>query len=143
MERRSNNVTPAEILKIMTAEDHFSKWLGLEVNEIGPAYCRLHYKVKQDMLNGFAYVHGGVLFSASDSAFAFACNTHGTVTLALDVSISFTKTAQIGEVLTVEAKELSSGNKTAVYDVRTTNERGELVAIFKGTAYKTSRPHQK
>lgn len=143
MERESNIATPQQILEIMTATDHFSKWMGLQIDEIADAYCRLHYTVKEEMLNGFAYVHGGVLFAASDSAFAFACNTHGTVTLALDVSISFTKTARVGEVLTVEAKELSSGNKIAVYDVRTTNEQGELVTVFKGTAYKTSRLHKK
>jgi acyl-CoA thioesterase len=90
------------------------------------------------MLNGFSSIHGGVLFSAADSAFAFACNSHGRITVALDVSITFTRPAKQGEVLTVEAKELHLGNTTGVYDIRTTNEAGKLVAIFKGTAYRTA-----
>jgi acyl-CoA thioesterase len=132
-------MTPQEVLEIMLRRDKFTEWLGLQVDEVGKGYCRLHYRVKEAMLNGFENIHGGVLFSASDSAFAFACNSHGTITVALDVSISFTKPAKAGDLLTVEAKELHLGNKIGVYNITTTNEQGELVALFKGTAYRTGK----
>lgn len=134
-----NRITPQEVLEIMIARDKFTAWLGLQIDEVAHGYCRLHYTVREDMVNGFANIHGGVLFSASDSAFAFACNSHGLITVALDVSITFTRPAKVGEVLTVEATELYLGNKTGLYDIRTTNERGELVALFKGTAYRTTK----
>ncbi len=133
-------ITPQEVFEIMISRDRFSQWLGLEIKEVGPGYCRLEYTIKEDMLNGFERVHGGALFSASDSAFAFACNSHGLVTVALDVSITFTRPAQAGDRLFVEAKEIHLGNKTGLYDIRTTNEKGELVCQFKGTAYRTSLP---
>ena len=133
------HLTPGEVLEVMMARDKFSQWLGLQVLHIDKGYCRLQYTVKDEMLNGFSIIHGGVLFSASDSAFAFACNSHGILTVALDVSISFIKAANIGEILTVEAKELSLGGRTGLYDIRTTNEKGELVCFFKGTAYRTSK----
>jgi len=136
------NITPQEVFKIMSARDKFSNWLGLQVDQVGSGYCKLHYTVKEDMLNGFERIHGGVLFSASDSAFAFACNSHGIITVALDVSITFTKPCFAGDILTVEAQEVHLGNKTGLYDIRTTNERGELVCLFKGTAYRTSLPVQ-
>jgi acyl-CoA thioesterase len=136
---KPTNISPQEVLEIMLARDHFTRWLGLQIEEIGTGYCRLHYTVKEDMLNGFSNIHGGILFSAADSAFAFACNSHGRITVALDVSITFTRPVKAGEFLTVEAKELYLGNKTSVYDIRTTNEKGELVALFKGTAYRTSK----
>ncbi len=126
----------------MIERDRFSKWLGLEMDEIREGYCKLHYTVKEDMLNGFERIHGGVLFSASDSAFAFACNSHGIITVALDVSITFTNPAKAGDVLYVEAEELHLGNKTGLYDIRTTNEEGKLVCLFKGTAYRTGREVQ-
>jgi len=134
-----NNITPQQVLDIMRARDKFTEWMGLEIDEVGLGYCRLHYTVKDEMVNGFANIHGGVLFSAADSAFAFACNSHGLITVALDVSITFTRPAKVGELLTVEAKELHLGNKTGLYDIRTTNEKNELVALFKGTAYRTSK----
>jgi len=134
-----NNITPQQVLDIMRTRDKFTEWMGLEIDEVGLGYCRLHYTVKDEMVNGFANIHGGVLFSAADSAFAFACNSHGLITVALDVSITFTRPAKVGELLTVEAKELHLGNKTGLYDIRTTNEKNELVALFKGTAYRTSK----
>src|SRR3954467_12639277 len=127
------------ILKVMLDKDNFSRWLGIVVDDYREGYCKLHFTITDDMLNGFGIVHGGVVFSASDSAFAFACNSHGRLTVALDVSISFMKAGKTGETLTVEAKELHLGHKTGVYDIRTTNEAGELVAVFKGTAYRTSK----
>ena len=133
-------ITPQQVTDVMLARDTFSAWLGLQLDEVRAGYCRLHYTVREDMLNGFASVHGGVLFSAADSAFAFACNSHGRITVALDVTITFTRPAKAGERLSVEATELHLGHKTGVYDIRTTNESGELVALFKGTAYRTSKP---
>ena len=134
-----SNLSPKEIVDRMMAQDGFSQWLGLEIDEVRDGYCRLHYTVRREMLNGFQSLHGGVMFSASDSAFAFACNTHGRVTVAQDVSISFTRPATLGEVLTVEAQELYAGHRSGLYDIRTTNERGELIAFFKGSAYRSSR----
>jgi acyl-CoA thioesterase len=134
--------SPREVLEIMLKKDRFTAWLGLVIDEIGPGYCKLHYQVTDTMLNGFDIIHGGVLFSASDSAFAFACNSHGIITVALDVNISFTRPARAGELLTVEAQEAHMGNRIGIYDIRTTNEAGELVALFKGTAYGTGKPVQ-
>ena len=143
MEIMEPQLTPQEVVKIMVARDRFTAWLGLKIDEVRAGYCRLHYRVKEDMLNGFEQIHGGVLFSASDSAFAFACNSHGLITVALDVSITFTKPALTGELLYVEAAEIHLGNKTGLYDIRTTNAKGELVCQFKGTAYRTSEKYHR
>jgi acyl-CoA thioesterase len=132
--------SPQEVLEIMLRRDRYTAWLGLVIDEIGLGYCKLHYRVTDVMLNGFDMIHGGVLFSASDSALAFACNSHGVITVALDVHISFTRPAKSGETLTVEAQEAHMGSRVGIYDIRTTNEEGELVALFKGTAYRTGKP---
>lgn len=132
-------MTPEEILQVMLKKDHFSAWMDLQVDEIGSGYCKLHYTVRKEMLNGIGSIHGGILFSAADSAFAFACNSHGTYTVALDVSITFTRPAQEGDLLFVEAKELHLGRTTGLYDITTTNAEGKLVAQFKGTAFRTGR----
>lgn len=130
---------PEQVLAKMMAKDAFSRWMGLEIEGVGDGWCKLKFQVKPDMLNGFEIIHGGALFSASDSAFAFACNSHGRIAVALDVSITFTKSAREGDMLFVEARELHLGNKTSVYHITTTNENGEMVALFKGTAYRTSK----
>ncbi len=123
----------------MLEKDNFTRWMGIVVNEYRKGYCKLRFTITDDMLNGFGIVHGGIVFSASDSAFAFACNSSGYITVALDANISFVRAAKAGEVLTVEATEIHAGNKTGFYNIVTTNEKGEIVALFKGTAYKTNK----
>lgn len=132
--------TPAEITTHMLTHDHFSQWLGVHIDATGTGYCKLHFQVTDQMLNGFAVVHGGVLFAAADSAFAFACNSHGILTLALNADISFTRPAHSGDILTVEARAIHQGGRTGVYQVGITDTRGDLIALFKGTAYQTSKP---
>src|SRR5690606_1140437 len=130
---------PQQVYERMMKHDRFSEWLGLKLEAIEPGYCRMHFTVKPVMLNGFQIVHGGILFAASDSVFAFACNSHGRLTVALDVSITFTRPATEGEQLTVEAKEVHLGQKVSVYEVKVFNASEEMLSLFKGTAYRTSK----
>jgi acyl-CoA thioesterase len=127
------------ILKAMLDKDKFSAWLGIVVDAYKEGYCKLHYTIREEMLNGFGIVHGGIIFSGADSAFAFACNSHGRISVALDVHISFVNAAKAGDKMIVEAKELHTGNKVSFYDVVTTNEEGTIISIFKGTAYRTGK----
>lgn len=130
---------PAEAVKaLMLKQDAFSALLGLQVDEVGPGYCRLHLVVRPDMLNGFGALHGGVTFAAADSAFAFACNSHGRQSVGLTVTIDYLEAGRMGDVLTVEASEVSLKHKVGVYQVRVTNQHGTALALFKGTAYRTS-----
>jgi acyl-CoA thioesterase len=134
--------TKAEVvLHRMIKKDTFSQWLGLEIDEVGDGYCRLHFQVRADMLNGFDILHGGVTYSAADSAFAFACNSHGRLSVALSTAMDYLEAGHLGDTLYVEAKEESLKNKVSVYNIRITNQHGVLVALFKGTAYRTSKEH--
>jgi len=128
----------AAVLERMLHQDAFSHWLGLKVDEVAAGYCRLRFTVRPDMLNGFAVLHGGVTFAAADSAFAFACNSHGRQSVGLTVTIDYLDAGQLGDIITVEAREESLKHKVGVYQIRLTNQRGGLVALFKGTAYRTS-----
>jgi len=122
----------------MYGADQASQSLGIEILDVAPGRVRLAMRVRPDMVNGLGICHGGIIFALADSAFAFACNSYGHLTVALDASVHFTKPAKTGELLYVEAVEVFLGNKIGIYDVRTTNEKDELVALFKGTAYRTS-----
>lgn len=132
----TTNELPVKIYQKMMQEDYFSQWLGLQLEVISDGYCKMNFEIKREMLNGFGSVHGGILFSASDSAFAFACNTHGRQAVALEVSISFIKPANEGDVLFVEAKNIHLGNKIGIYEVRIMDIEGVLVSLFKGTSYR-------
>jgi acyl-CoA thioesterase len=123
----------------MMQEDAFSRWLGIEVLEVREGYSRLRMTLRDEMLNGFGVIHGGIAFSLADSAFAFACNNRNNLSVALDTSITFTKSTQPGDILTAEAKELHHGRSTGLYLVTIINNRGEQVALFKGTCFRTGK----
>ncbi|MFD3000620.1 hydroxyphenylacetyl-CoA thioesterase PaaI [Pontibacter toksunensis] len=127
------------VMQRMLARDAFSKLLGLQVDEMGEGYCRLHFQVREDMLNGFGILHGGVTYSAADSAFAFACNSHGCLSVALSTNMDYLEAGKLGDTLTIEAKEESLKNKVGVYQIRIMNQENVLVALFKGTSYRTSK----
>lgn len=126
-------------VKKMLEHDRFSAWLGLSVDDVGPGTSRVGLVIREDMLNGFGVVHGGVLFALADSAFAFACNSRDNLSLALDAVISFIKKASLGDVITAQVEEIHNGKSTGVYEVRLTNQKNELVAQFRGTAHRTGR----
>jgi acyl-CoA thioesterase len=125
----------------MLAADAFSRWLGVEVAEVGPRRAVIRMRVRPEMCNGFGICHGGVTFSLADSAFAFACNTHGTVTVAVDNAIAYPAPARAGDLLTATAAAENEPGRVGFYRVTVANQRGEPVAIFRGTAYDTRRPH--
>ena len=102
-----------DVVNHMMENDFFSQWLGIEVLEIKEGYSRIRMTVRQEMVNGFGIVHGGVPFSFADSAFAFACNNRNVLSVALDTSINFIKPVHVGDILTAEAKECTTENQPA------------------------------
>ncbi len=128
-----------KVVDKMMRDDLFSQWLGIEVIEVKTGYSNIKMTVRPEMINGFGIVHGGVAFSLADSAFAFACNNRNNLSVALDTSINFTKPVHVGDVLTAEAKELHNGRSTGLYHITITNQNGHIVALFKGTCFRTNK----
>jgi acyl-CoA thioesterase len=124
----------------MLSKDLFSKWLGIEILEIREGYSKLQMKIRDEMINGFDIVHGGVAFSLADTAFAFASNNRNNVSVALDASICYTKAVMPGDILIAEVKELHNGRRTGHYQVIITNQSNIDVAFFNGTCYRTGKP---
>ncbi|MEO7308347.1 MAG: hydroxyphenylacetyl-CoA thioesterase PaaI [Ferruginibacter sp.] len=134
------NKTPGEVVAHMMEHDLFSQWLGIEVLDVKEGYSKIKMTVRKEMINGFGIVHGGIAFSLSDSAFAFACNNRNNLSVALDTSINFTKPVHVGDVLTAETKELHNGKSTGLYHITIKNQNDHIVALFKGTCFRTSKP---
>jgi acyl-CoA thioesterase len=123
----------------MMENDLFSRWLGISVIEIKEGYSKIKMIVREEMINGLGVVHGGIAFSLADSAFAFACNGRNNLSLALDTAINFIKPVHPGDELTAETKEMHNGKGTGLYQVTITNQRDHVVALFKGTCFRTGK----
>lgn len=134
-----NDLSAAKVVDHMMANDLFSQWLGIQILEIKEGYSRISMTVRKEMVNGFGIVHGGIAFSLSDSAFAFACNNRNNLSVALDTSINFTKAVHVGDTLIAEAKEIHNGRSTGLYHITITNQEQEIVAHFKGTCFRMGK----
>lgn len=130
---------PQAVFDTMMQSDHFSKWMGMELLEIQAGYCKLRMQVRDEMLNGFGIVHGGISFSLADSALAFASNSHGRLSVSIQATMSYTNPAKAGDLLIAEAKELHLGNKTATYEIQVRLTDNTPVALLQGTVYRTSK----
>lgn len=132
-------VTPNEVVMHMMENDLFSQWLGIEVLQVSEGYSKIKMMVRKEMINGFGIVHGGIAFSLSDSAFAFACNNRNVLSVAWDTSINFIKPVNVGDELIAEAIEIHNGKSTGLYHISITNQHAHLVALFKGTCFRTKK----
>jgi acyl-CoA thioesterase len=125
----------------MMARDAFSQWLGIEVTHVAPNAAIVRMTVRPEMVNGFGVCHGGIAFSLADSALAFASNTHGRVTVSVENSIRYPAPILPGDVLTATATQESAGRRLAFFNVTVEKADGDVVGLFRGTVYRTSRDH--
>jgi acyl-CoA thioesterase len=129
----------SQVGQAMFAADHASReTMGMELLECKPGYARMRMTVRQLHLNGHNICHGGFIFTLADSTFAFACNSHNKVAVAAGCSIEFLKPGQLGDVLTCEGVEQTLSGRHGVYDMKVSNQSGEVIALFRGKSAQIS-----
>jgi acyl-CoA thioesterase len=120
----------------MWSQDHASAGLGMVLDAVTPGAARLSMRVERRMLNGTGTCHGGFIFALADSAFAFACNTGGDVSVASHCSIAYLRPAREGDVLSAAAEERQREGRQGIYDVRVTCG-DTIIAEFRGLSRTT------
>jgi acyl-CoA thioesterase len=126
-------------LRAFFGGDRFAARNGIELLEVeeGRAVARL--TVSGEHLNAAGVVQGGAVFTLADFAFAAASNSRGNVALAIEAHVTFLRAVRAG-VLRAEAREESGSRRLSTCTVRVTDEKGELVALFTGTAFRKDDP---
>ncbi|MBX3042841.1 MAG: hotdog fold thioesterase [Candidatus Kapabacteria bacterium] len=128
-----------QIVNQMFSGDRFSKHLGIKIIEISEGYSKLEMLVRDDMLNGFDILHGGVSYSLADSCLAFAANSYGRISVSLNAKMSYPESSKVGDILTAESVEITITNKIGIYDVFIKNQHGVMIGVFRGTVYRTEK----
>jgi acyl-CoA thioesterase len=122
--------------------DLASQSLGIEIIDVAPGGVQIAMTVRPDMVNGHGMCHGGIVFAFADSAFAFACNSHGDPMVAAGASIEFLAPTPRGERLIATAKEVSRSARHGIYDVAVTAASGAVLAHFRGRCSRLRGPVQ-
>ena len=112
--------------------------MGMELLSCEPGRAVMRMAVQPLHLNGHQICHGGFIFTLADSTFAFACNSYNKNAVAAGCSIEFLRPGLPGDVLTCEGVEQTLSGRHGIYDMKVTNQRGEVVAMFRGKSAQIS-----
>jgi len=129
---------PEKIPLRMLSQDAFSQWLGIEVIEVEKGRCKVGMTIRKEMLNSMGKAHGGISYSLADTAFGFAANTHGRYAVSIETSINHIEALNEGDTLVAESVIEKVNNKLG-FNIVELRRNGELVALFKGVVYRTSK----
>lgn len=135
-----NDARAREVVGRMIERDAFSKWLGIEVLEVADKRAVIRMTIRPEMANGFGFAHGGIAFAFADSAHAFCSNSAGEISVATDCHISYPAAIRVGDVITATAEERTESNRLGFSDIVVRNQDDAIVALFKGTVYRTKKP---
>jgi acyl-CoA thioesterase len=124
-----------EKIKNFFMKDNFARHNGIELLEVSKGFAKAKMEINDTHLNGIGTVHGGAIFTLADFTFAAAANSHGNVTVAINVNISFMKAAFNGTLI-AEAREISLNPKISTYTIDVYDSDADLIAIFQGMAYR-------
>lgn len=124
------------LLEHLNKNDRFAASIGAQLTTIREGYAKAELTVEERHLNGANVCQGGVMYTLADLAFAGVANCHGILTLGISNTITFLKSAKLGDHLTAECTEVLDHPKLPYCDIRVTNQNGEILAIVTGLAYR-------
>jgi acyl-CoA thioesterase len=134
----SRSASAPSTLVERTAADPYARWLGIELLELRPGYCRAALRLEPHMVNLHGSPHGGAIFSLADFAFGGACNSHGEAAVALTVTIQFHVAARVGQRLVAEARETRQGKRAGFYTMTVSDDGdGTVVATCQAVSLRT------
>ena len=116
----------------MHARDHAARALDIQILEVSLGSATVSMLVRQDMVNGHDICHGGYMALLCDTAFAYACNSYNLNTVASSFSIEILAPAKLGDTLVAVGIEQAQRGRQSVYDIKLTNQNGDVIALFRG-----------
>lgn len=125
-----------EAIKQRVANEPYARKLGLKLLRVEPGYAVVEMDLRGDMANIFDMTHGGAIFSLIDEAFQISCNAHGTVAVALNMTVTYHRPPKTRGVLRAESKEVYQSSKIATYEIKVTEGENTLIASCQALAYR-------
>ena len=122
-------------------KEPFAQALKMELVTLNEGYSAVEMAYDPAVMdNIYARAHGGAIFALIDEAFETASQTHGTIAVALNVNVTYVTSPEAGARLHAEAQEVSKTNKTAAYDIKVTDQDGQIIATCQALAFRTGKP---
>ena len=127
------------LLEKLNTTDRFAQSIGAQLTEVREGYAKAELTVEERHLNGAGVCQGGVMYTLADLAFAAVANCHGTLTLGISNTVTFLKSAQLGDHITAECRETFDHHRLHYCDMQIRNQNGELLGSMTGLAYRVKK----
>lgn len=127
------------LLERLNNGDRFASSIGAHLTKVKKGSAKAELTVEERHLNGGGVCQGGAIYTLADLAFAAVTNSHGILSLGISNTITFLKSAQLGDTITAECTELLNHHKLPYCDIKITNQHGELLAVMTGLAYRMKK----
>jgi len=131
-----NDKKVMDAIRQRVAREPYARKMGLKLLRLEPGYALVEMGLDREMANIFDMTHGGAIFSLIDEAFEISCNSHGTVAVALSMTVTYHNPPTKGGVLRAESKEIYRSRRTATYDIKVTENENILIASCQALAYR-------
>ena len=127
---------------MLQADRASTELLGMEVVEMSEGHAVVTMRVRDDMVNGHQIVHGGLVFTLADTAFAMACNSETTLVVSSGADITYYYPRHAGDLLTATAAVRSQRGRSVICDVEVRNSTG-IIAEYRGHGRVVRPDHMK
>ncbi len=122
-------------------KEPFAQALQMDLAELADGYSKVNMVYEPEKMNNmYARAHGGALYSLIDEAFEAAGQTDGTIVVALNVNVTYVSSPEPGQRLQAEARRVSQTKKTASYNIKVTDQNGQVIALCQALAFRTGKP---
>jgi len=130
-----------EAIKNAVKRETFAQALNMKLIELedGHSVVEMIY-TPENMNNMYDRAHGGALFGLIDEAFETAGQTKGTIAVALNVNIIYVTSPKSGSRLRAEANRVCETQKTESFDIKITDQDGNIITTCQALAYQTGKP---
>ncbi len=123
-------------IKRQVQKERFARKLGLRLITLGPGHAIVEMEPQEELTNIFGMIHGGAIFSLIDEAFEVSCNAHGTVAVALSMTVTYHRAPDQKSTLRAESVEIHRSAKTGTYEIKVTDEHNALIASCTALSYR-------
>ena len=125
-------------IKRRTEKEPYAQKLGMNLILLEPGHAIVEMTPSEGLENIFGMAHGGAIFSLIDEAFQVSCNAHGTVAVALNMTVTYHLPPDKNSTLRAESKEIHRSRKTGTYEIKVTDDKDRLIASCMALAYRKS-----
>lgn len=108
-------------------ENKYNSFIGFEIMELSSTYSKARIKCDSRLHNTYGSIHGGALLSFVDAMAGATASMSGYYATTVSANLNFLLPAVNTEYIYCECMKLKTGKHILVFDIRVTDDEGNLL----------------